>query len=299
MIFLQAWQSAGPPEPVLDAYIAEIEPVVTALEQGVSGQVLASSALKALHARVEAADIDVDAWYRHHFYYINVEAIRRSGLNVSGAQALEAAAPACEIKIGHGTAADGPTDPTGGATGAGGAGGAAAAWTPTPEEQEAIDALQNVDLAVLQRIDAKNAYAAVVTSNLVAAQVPDPSTLDEATLSSLIDAAAPAAILEAEAWAQLADLVLFPPTAVYSKFECIEPPNNCPATTKCPGSPGAVCIVIDCARGKCPGYCPDFISNLASQGWCSYACRKGKEVVEGAFILQIAWGLRGPFCIGK
>ena len=92
VILLQARQSAGPPEPVLDAYIAEIEPVVTALEQGVSGQVLAASALKALHARVEAADIDVDAWYRHHFYYINVEAIRRSGLNVSGAQALEAAA---------------------------------------------------------------------------------------------------------------------------------------------------------------------------------------------------------------
>lgn len=206
-------------------------------------------------------------------------------------------APACEIKIGPGTAADGPTDPTGGATGAGGA---AAAWTPTPAEQEAIDALQNVDPAVLQRIDAKNAYAAVVTSNLVAAQVSDPSTLDEATLSSLIDAAAPAAILEAEAWAQLADPVLFPPTAVYSKFECTEPPNNCPASTKCPEYPGANCIVIGCARGKCPGYCPDFVSDIASQGWCSYACMKGSEIVAGAFILQILWGhTTRPFCIGK
>jgi hypothetical protein len=208
--------------------------------------------------------------------------------------------PACEIRIGPGTAAGGQTDPTGGgATGAGGSGGAAGAWAPTPEEQDAIDALQNVDPAVLQRIDAKNAYAAAVTSNLVAAQVADPSTLDDATLSSLIDAAAPAAILEAEAWAQLADPALFPPTTVYSKFECIEPPNNCPAMTKCVDYPGANCIVIDCGRGKCPGYCPEFISDLISTGWCSYACMKGTEVVAGAFILQIRWGHTGPMCIGK
>jgi len=208
--------------------------------------------------------------------------------------------PACEIRIGPGTGADGPTEPTGGTTGAGGSGGAAGAWTPTPEEQEAIDALQNVDPAVLQRIDAKNAYAAAVTSNLVAAQVSDPNTLDEATLSSLIDAAAPAAILEAEAWAQLADPVLFPPATVHSKFECIEPPNNCPATTRCPGSPEPVCIVIDCGRGKCPGYCPKFLSDLISQGWCSYACMNGKEIVAGAFILQV-FGNRvtPPFCFGK
>jgi hypothetical protein len=97
------------------------EPAVTGLEQGVSGQVLAASALKALHAQVEAADIDVDAWYRHHFHYINVEAIRRSGPNV------------------------------------------------------------------------------------------------------------------------------------HAKYECIEPPNNCPSSTKCIEYPGAVCIVIGCARGSAPG----------------------------------------------
>ncbi len=89
---LQARQSAGPPEPALDGYVAEIEPVITALEQGVGGQVLAASALKALLANVEAADIDVDAWLRHHFYYITVEASRRSGPSVAGARALEEAA---------------------------------------------------------------------------------------------------------------------------------------------------------------------------------------------------------------
>ena len=76
---LHARQSAGPPEPTLDAYIPEIEPVVTALEQGVGGQVLAASALKALLARVEAADIDVDASLRHHFYYITVGNRSRAG----------------------------------------------------------------------------------------------------------------------------------------------------------------------------------------------------------------------------
>jgi len=92
VILLQSRQSAGPPEPALDAYIPELEPVVTGLEQGVSGQVLAASALKALLARVELADNDVDTRLRHHFYYINVEATQRSGPNILGAQALEAAA---------------------------------------------------------------------------------------------------------------------------------------------------------------------------------------------------------------
>lgn len=92
MNLLHERRAAGPPEPTLDAYIDEIEPVVTALEQGVGGQVHAAAALKALHARVEAADIDVDTRLRHHFYYINVEATQRSGPNVADARALEAAA---------------------------------------------------------------------------------------------------------------------------------------------------------------------------------------------------------------
>jgi hypothetical protein len=89
---LQARQSAGPPEPVLDEYVAEIEPVVTALEQGIGGQELAASTLKALLARVEATDIDVDTWLRHHFYHVSVEASRRAGPNVARARALEEAA---------------------------------------------------------------------------------------------------------------------------------------------------------------------------------------------------------------
>jgi hypothetical protein len=91
MSLLQQRISAGPPEPALDAYIAEFDPVITALEQGVTGQALAASALKALLGKVEAADIEVDTWLRHHFYFINVEASRRGGPNVAAARALEAA----------------------------------------------------------------------------------------------------------------------------------------------------------------------------------------------------------------
>jgi hypothetical protein len=91
MSLLQQRFSEGPPEPALDAYIAELDPVVTALEQGVTGQSLAVSALKALLAKAEAADIEVDSWLRHHFYFINVEASRRGGPNVADARALEAA----------------------------------------------------------------------------------------------------------------------------------------------------------------------------------------------------------------
>ena len=91
MSLLQKRLGAGPPEPALDVYIAELDPVLASLEHGVSGQSLAGSALKALLAKVEAADIDVDSWLRHHFYFISVEASRRGGAHVAAARALEAA----------------------------------------------------------------------------------------------------------------------------------------------------------------------------------------------------------------
>lgn len=179
----------------------------------------------------------------------------------------------------------------------GSTGGAPGAWIPSAEEQAEIDALQHADPAVVGRISATNAYAAVVTQNLVAAQVSDPTMLDAATASSLFDAAAPDAIGVAVAWVQSADPALFPASAIYPKYECIDPPNECPPTTKCPQF-GGVCSVIDCNQGGCPG-CPDFVKNLISKGWCSYACLKGPEVVGGAFILQTVFGPTRPFCIGK
>lgn len=206
-------------------------------------------------------------------------------------------APACEIHIGSGAGTGGTDNSMGGAGGTANTAGPPDTWTPTPEEQASLDALQNSDPAVAGRISATNAYAAVVTQNLVAAQVLDPSTLDKATASSLFDAAAPDAISTAVAWVQSVDPALFPASAIYPKYECMEPPNECPHATKCPQFGGS-CFVIDCNQGSCPG-CPDFVKNLISRGWCSYACMKGTEMVGGAFILQTVFGPTQPFCIGK
>jgi hypothetical protein len=54
--------------------------------------VLADAARKALLARLEDADIDVDTFLRHVESYIKIEATRRSGPNVAAAQALHSAA---------------------------------------------------------------------------------------------------------------------------------------------------------------------------------------------------------------
>lgn len=88
---LQARKAAGPPEQALDDFVPEVETIVSSLETGIDGQVATAAALKALLAKLEAADIEVDTWLRHHFYFIDVEAGRRAGPNVVGARALEAA----------------------------------------------------------------------------------------------------------------------------------------------------------------------------------------------------------------
>lgn len=82
----------GPPEQVLDELIPELTTVVTELESGVKGQGDAAAALKAVLAKVEAADVDVDTWYRHVYHFISVEADRRAGPNVEAARALADAA---------------------------------------------------------------------------------------------------------------------------------------------------------------------------------------------------------------
>lgn len=84
---------------------------------------------------------------------------------------------------------------------------------------------------------------------------------------------------------------------IYPKYECIDPPLNCPPTTKCPEFGGS-CSVTECSTSKCP-YCPDLFENLVIEGWCSYGCMKGAEMVGGAFILQTRWGSMPTKCIGK
>lgn len=196
--------------------------------------------------------------------------------------------PACEIKIGPGTSGETSTDPTT-TTGAGGAGGA---WTP--EELAAFDAIQNADPIEIAKITDTAAFAAVTTSNLVAAQGVDPATLDATTASQLVDSVAPDGINAALAWAQSVDPSLFS-AGIYPKYECGDPPNNCPYTTKCSQHPGWVCSVTNCGQGSCPN-CPEFFQNLVVKGWCAYGCMKGTEIVGGAFILQTKWLPTEAYC---
>jgi hypothetical protein len=200
-------------------------------------------------------------------------------------------APACVIKIGPGTSGETTPDPTTGA----GAGGAAATWTP--EELAAFDAIQNADPNEVAKVTGTAAFAAVSASNLIATQMVDPAALDAASASQLVDSVAPAAIDAALTWAQSVDLSAITPG--YSpKYECGDPPNNCPYTTKCVEFPGWVCSVTGCGQGSCPD-CPEFLQNLIIKGWCAYGCMKGTEITGGAFILQTQWAPNGPFCFPK
>ncbi len=206
-------------------------------------------------------------------------------------------APACEIHFQRGeTSGQTTADPTSGAGGAGtGAGGATS--TLTPEELADLDALQHADPIEVTRVTDTAAFAAVTANNLVGIQMADPSTLDEATTSQLVDSAAPDAINAALAWAQSVDVSTLS-QGIYPKNECIEPPNNCPFTTTCPDIPGR-CFVTQCGKGSCP-YCPEYLQNLVIKGWCAYGCMKGSDVTGGAFILQTKFPLLGkPYCFAN
>lgn len=199
-------------------------------------------------------------------------------------------APACEIKIGQGTSGE----TSAGSTTTAGAGGSSGTWTP--EERAADDAIQHADQAQVALLTATAAYAAAETASLVDAQGVDPSTLDAASVSQLVDASAPDGIAAALAWAQSVDPSLLP-ASYYPKFECIDPPTSCPHTVKCPNLPG-VCVVTDCASGSCPS-CPAF-SNVIIKSWCAYGCVSTTgDNIGGAYILNTFFGPDGPHCFPK
>lgn len=89
---LAARAESGPPEPALDAYIAELAAVVQALTAPLAGNLLADAQRTARLAELEAADCEVDTAYRHVESYIDVESRRRAGPNVALALALHKAA---------------------------------------------------------------------------------------------------------------------------------------------------------------------------------------------------------------
>ncbi len=199
-------------------------------------------------------------------------------------------ASGCEITIGPGTSGETTPDSTTSA----GAGGAGGTWTP--EDLAAFDAIQRADPDEVAKVTGTAAFAAVTASNLVAAQMVDPATLDATSASKLVGSVAPDAITAALVWAQSVDPSAFS-AGIYPKYECIEPPNSCPARIKCPELKGS-CSVTQCGKGSCP-FCPELFQNLIISGWCAYGCMNGAEMVGGAFTLQTQWGPGQTFCFPK
>ncbi len=156
-------------------------------------------------------------------------------------------APGCEIHIGPGTAGSETTEPPGTTTGAG------AGPSTTPEEQAAIDALENVDPAEATLKNAAASYSAATASSLVENQIVDPSTVDAATVQLLFEQAASAGNAAALAWMESVDVTTLSSEGFHAKYECIKPPTSCSPYEKCPLGDGAYCTVVGCGDGNAPG----------------------------------------------
>ncbi|WP_437896883.1 hypothetical protein [Sorangium sp. So ce124] len=137
----------------------------------------------------------------------------------------------------------------------------------------------------------------------------DPSTLDDATLMSLIEQYGPAAAELADTWfsenidSSMVSAVNGP------KFEC-KRTHGCEYWTKCSLNyiPNVAhsCYVDDCGTAKC-STCPDFVNtllqNIAIKAWCSYVCtedgtRTPNIVAVGAGgISPLGNHFIGTFCL--
>src|SRR5262249_1051421 len=102
-------------------------------------------------------------------------------------------APGCTIRIVPGTGEDGPSNPAGNSSETDGMN-TADSETLSPEEQAALEALQNMDPAELSLKTAATTYAAVACASLVESQIADPSAVDEATVNELFEQYAPIAV---------------------------------------------------------------------------------------------------------
>jgi hypothetical protein len=197
-------------------------------------------------------------------------------------------APACEIHIGKGTSGDvsgeTPIDPVGGTTGAG------AATNFTPEEQEAIDAVEDPDnqLAVA-KADLIAQFASYTLQGLVEMNAGDPSALDETMLKQLVDQYAPVAAQQALQWIQTVDPSTIELGYLKKKNECVKQ-QGCNYMEACDFGNGlAACPITGCGSGKCPA-CPDLFSldNLIVKGWCSHTCTQNQFIVGIKIVLHIA-----------
>jgi len=89
---LKARKTAGPAEPALDEYVVELTDIAGALSTHVSGHVAADALRAARLQKLDAADDDVDRWYRHIESYLDVESRRRTSPHADEAGALHEAA---------------------------------------------------------------------------------------------------------------------------------------------------------------------------------------------------------------
>jgi hypothetical protein len=201
-------------------------------------------------------------------------------------------APGCTIRIGPGTGEDGPSNSSGG-TAEPDSTGTTNSETLSPEEQAAIEALQNADPNDVKVGTAMAAYAAVGTASLVEAQTLDPNTVDDATLQQLYNEYAPIAVDEAISWMQSVDPSTIP-TATWNtiNFTCEEEPYTCPRKDYCSfGGEPVLCVINECGTGPCSN-CPWPLKNLVFKSWCLYGCGRGDKYLGAAFRLITRFPLK-------
>jgi hypothetical protein len=205
--------------------------------------------------------------------------------------------PACEIHLGPATSGEAagmtPDNPAGGTTGAG------AGPSFTPDEQAAIDAIENTDnqLAVA-KADLTAQFASYTLQGLVEMNAGDPATLDEATLHQLVDQYAPTAAAQALQWIQTVDPSTIDLGYLKKKTECVQQ-QNCSYMESCDFGNGlAACPITGCGSGKCPA-CPDFfnVENLIVKGWCAHTCTQNQFIVGIKIVLHIALFKEMSACI--
>lgn len=85
---LVARATSGPPDSLLDPFIAKTATVRDAVGAQVEDKSAALAEKAALLAANDIDDDEVDRWYRHSYYYLEVELLRRHGPDAAGVEAL-------------------------------------------------------------------------------------------------------------------------------------------------------------------------------------------------------------------
>ncbi len=180
----------------------------------------------------------------------------------------------CRIQLCKGDGCGGAPDVGGfGGSGSAGGSGASAGSGASGGAVNPAETLAQLDPTELAAGQARAGYAAYMMSGLVGekiAAVPDPSTIDIATMQQFIDEAEPIAWDAADAWIATIDPQSLP--GLTPNYECTKSPYNCAEQYhNCPFA--YVCLVVDCGESKC-STCPDIwaLPKLAFDKWCVYTC---------------------------